>query len=283
MLPNLVIIGAAKCGTTSLHDYLGSHPQVSMAAAENGASKELRFFWRKDWRDHVDWYARQFDDLPVRGEATPGYTYYPLVTGVPEHMHALIPDAKLIYLVRDPIDRIRSHWVQRYWGGDRRSFADWMREYDRTDNLLVCASRYATQLERYLRWFPPERLLVIDQHDLKHRRSATLAQVFEFLDLDPALPRSGFAEERNRGADKRAPGRLSGPIVDWLGSPGGVVASVRTRIPKSVRTQARRALSHDVRFPVIDPPLRARLTELLAPEVARLRALTGKRFASWSL
>jgi hypothetical protein len=280
MLPNLVIIGAAKCGTTSLHGYLSQHPQVSMAGGEDGGSKELRFFWREDWWDHVDWYASQFGALPVRGEATPGYTYHPHVRGVPERMHALIPDARLIYLVRDPIDRIASHWVQRYSGGDRRSFEEWMREYEKPDNLLVCASRYASQLDEYLRWFDADQILILDQHDLKHDREATLAEVFAFVGLEPVD--ADFSEERNAGSEKAVPGRIGGPVLERLGGDGGVARRMRAAVPRRVRERTRSALSHKVETPAIDPELRARLQDHLAPEVQRLRELTGKPFASWS-
>jgi hypothetical protein len=281
MLPNLVIIGAAKCGTTSMHDYLSQHPQVSMASAEGDVSKELRFFWRDDWRDRVEWYSSLFGDEPVRGEATPGYTYHPYVSGVAERMHALIPEARLIYLVRDPIDRIASHWVQRYWGGDHRSFDDWMRTYDRADNLLVCPSRYATQLDEYLRWFDMDQILVLDQHDLKHDRQATLDETFRFLGLEPID--ADFSAERNAAAEKRAPGRVGARLIERAGSSSALATRVRESVPKSLRTRARRALSQEISQPEIDPELRARLTELLEPEVARLREMTGKPFATWSL
>src|SRR5689334_1125972 len=112
MLPNLIIIGAPKAATTSLHGYLKQHPEVGMSAA-----KELSYFWRDDWRERQAWYEAQFDfedpRVRVRGESTPFYAAYPFRKHVPERMHELVPDAKLVYVVRDPIDRLVSHWVQR--------------------------------------------------------------------------------------------------------------------------------------------------------------------------
>src|SRR5579859_6236482 len=138
MLPNLIIIGAPKAGTTSLHRYLELHPQVFMAS-----EKELRYFWRDDWRERRAWYESRFDsDAPVRGEATPAYAAYPHRPNVPERMHELVPQAKLVYLVRDPIERLLSHWVQRRSDGDRTPFERYMAEYERPDNPIVCPSRY---------------------------------------------------------------------------------------------------------------------------------------------
>ena len=156
-LPNLVVIGSAKSGTSSLHHYLHAHPEISMAAPresghlrDNDASgKEMRFFWRDDWRERMSWYRSHFTDMttPVRGEATPAYSAHPHHPEVAERMHATIPHARLLYLVRDPIDRIVSHYVQQRADGDRRSFEQRMRDYDKPENSIVCPSRYATQIE----------------------------------------------------------------------------------------------------------------------------------------
>ena len=102
MLPNLIVIGAERCGTSSLHRYLRSHPQVFMSK-----KKELNFFVaEREWRRGRSWYERQFPaDAPVRGESSPAYTAYPVFSGVPARLAALVPDAQLLYLVRDPVER----------------------------------------------------------------------------------------------------------------------------------------------------------------------------------
>jgi hypothetical protein len=108
-LPSLIVIGAQKCGTSSLHAYLDAHPEIAMSTP-----KELDFFGGPgfaNWERGVDWYRAQFDpEAPVRGESSPSYTAYPFVVGTPERIHALVPGAKLIYMVRDPIERLLSQW-----------------------------------------------------------------------------------------------------------------------------------------------------------------------------
>src|SRR5205823_11980303 len=94
-LPNLLIIGAAKAGTTSLHRYLDLHPSIFMSR-----SKELQLFNQDDWRERRDWYRAQFPTAaPVRGESSGAYTMHPVLPCVPERIKATIPDARLIYLV----------------------------------------------------------------------------------------------------------------------------------------------------------------------------------------
>ena len=78
--------------------------------------KELNFFIEeRNWPRGIDWYKAQFDaDARVRGEASPNYTAFPQHQGVPERMASVVPDAKLIYMVRDPLERIAAHWVHNY-------------------------------------------------------------------------------------------------------------------------------------------------------------------------
>lgn len=121
MLPNFLIIGAAKSGTTSLYRYLRDHPQVFMAH-----SKELKFFAsRTRWGFGPGWYAWQCSDADgavAIGEASPSYTRYPQRRGVPERVAQVLPDARLVYLIRHPIERMRSHYLHRILreGGGRR-------------------------------------------------------------------------------------------------------------------------------------------------------------------
>lgn len=111
MLPNLIVIGAHKCATTSLHYYLGLHPQISMSR-----EKELNFFIKeRNWYKGIEWYKSNFTTKAmIYGESSPNYTNYPFFMGVPERMCSVVPEAKLIYIVRDPIDRVISHYVHNY-------------------------------------------------------------------------------------------------------------------------------------------------------------------------
>jgi hypothetical protein len=293
MLPNLLIIGAAKSGTTSLHDYLDCHPEVYMARpngapaggeriANDALPKEMRFWWRDDWRERLPWYEAHFEvGEPVRGEATPAYSAHPYHAGVPERIRSLVPDVKLVYLVRDPIDRIVSHWVQQRVDGDRRPLATRLGAPGFEDDSIVCPSRYAMQIERYLKLFAAERILIIDQHDLRHRRRETLRELFGFLGVDRDYWSPRFEREQNTREDKYALTRTGEPLFHRLDRLG------RRATPDlwdRARPAARRALSRRVtERPAIEPELRARLESLLAPEVARLRAISGRDFASWSL
>lgn len=289
-LPNLFVIGAAKSGTTSLHHYLDSHPEISMAAPAGSSSdndaggKEMRFFWREDWADRMEWYRSHFAPMQtaVRGEATPAYSAYPFHADVAGRIHSVAPDARFVYLVRDPIDRIVAHFVQRQADGDRRSFSDYMDELDRPENPITCPSRYATQLQRYLRHFDRSQLLVVDQDDLRRRRRETLRRVFAFVAVEPDYWSPAFEAERNTRSEKYAITPLGKKALNRVLDPAG-----RRLAPQRwsrARPGVRRALSRRItERPTVEPAVRERLTGMLAPEVGRLRELTGQRFESWSL
>ncbi|UUY06362.1 sulfotransferase [Svornostia abyssi] len=288
-MPNLIVIGAAKCATTSLHAYLDAHPEVSMArprsavrGTNDDAPKEMRFFWRADWRENLAWYAAHFDPgSPVRGEATPAYAACPFHWGVPERIAEVAPDARLVYLVRDPIDRLMAHWVQARVDGLRSDLEEILQSRAWMDHQIVCPSRYATQVERYLAHFPAEQMLVVDQQDLKHDRERTLAEVFRFVGVDPAHRSAAFDRERNTRGEKLAL------------TPAGRVAYRRVLDPAGRRLaptpwsrtapRVRRALSRPVPTPTLSDDVRSRLEDLFRPEVERLRALTGRAFSRWSL
>jgi hypothetical protein len=284
MLPNLVIIGAPKAGTTSLHFYLDQHPAIHMARPDDPpAPKEMRFFWRDDWEERLHWYESHFEvSEPIRGEVTPAYAAYAFKPDVPRRIHSVIPDARLIYLVRDPIARISSHYVQMRSDGNRTPFEEYMRTYDRPANPLVCPSRYATQVDQYLRYFDRSQLLVIDQHDLKTNRPETLREIFRFLGVDETFSTPLFQQEQNTREGKYGLTRLGLPLWQW-----GVHPTLRrlpARVRKPIDEPLRRFLSGPIApAPPIDDTLEELLRTHLQSEVDRLRELTGKEFASWSL
>ncbi|MGH2854666.1 MAG: sulfotransferase family protein [Solirubrobacteraceae bacterium] len=284
-LPTFFIIGAPKAGTTSLHYYLDQHPQVQMSAI-----KEPNFFisprTRLDARRRVGdlgRYERLFDPaMGVRGEASTSYADHPRREGVPERIKELVPDAKFIYLVRDPVDRTVSHYRHLVASeGERRSLKEVLSDLSRPYSPCICPSLYALQLERYLQSFPQERMLVIDHAELLADRRSTLGEVFDFLSVDGTLDSSRFDEELLRSSERHTypPGfaRLVGhvvvPCLQWL------PASVR----RSLRRSVERAFLPPLETSTLDDESRARLEELYTDEVERLRALTGKTFSAWSV
>lgn len=261
----MVTIGAAKCGTTALHSYLARHPETSMSRP-----KELNFFVAsRNWDRGLDWYRSHFDPAAkVRGESSHLYAGHPVYPGAAERMASVIPEAKLIMLVRDPIDRIRAHWAHNYaLRFERRR----MREAVLEDQNYICRSSYHLQLSRFLEHYPRERILVLEQPDLASDPAATLARVGEFLDLDP----SGWPEDPDVRSVETSKLRRRTRL--------GAAVERRVARPTWGRVKANPFLTRPFTAPEMDPGLRGELAERLRDDAARFRELTGQAFASWSV
>jgi hypothetical protein len=162
-LPDFVIIGAMKCGTTSLFRWLEEQPEVRLPEI-----KEPHFFSRNDrWDRGLDWYRSLFADADadaLTGEASASYTdprFSPLAA---DRMARIVPRARLIFLVRDPVERIRSHYrheVQR--SRERRPLVEALED---PENPYLRSSLYHRALAPYLDRFPREQVLVARLEDL---------------------------------------------------------------------------------------------------------------------
>jgi hypothetical protein len=198
-LPDFLILGAQKAGTTALYAYLRWHPQIT-----GPSFKEVSFFDRHYVRGER-WYRAH---LPIRrsglvGEASPSYLFHPLA---PERVAGMLPRARLIALLRNPIDRAFSHYQHEVaLGREPRSFEDALVAEDerlRGEEERIVADpayfshawwnytyaargRYAEQLERWFATFPPEQLLVLLTDDLAGDTAGTYRRVLEFLGVDP--------------------------------------------------------------------------------------------------
>ena len=252
-LPDLVIIGAMKCGTTALHDLLARHPQIAMSRP-----KELNFFfgppggaigvaaageadatagWSAgNWSRGLDWYTGHFDaDAALRGESSPGYTS-PDHPGVAQRMAATVPGARLVYLVRDPIARALSQYDHhRADGAERRELAEALTD---PASQYLSRGRYHERLVPFLSHFDPGQIMVVAQEDLRHDQAATLRRIFGFLGADPSL---------------------------WRGTGAPPPGSAGDRVA------------------ALDPRLRACLADALHDDAERLRAFTGQPLAAWSV
>lgn len=277
-LPNLLVIGAQKAGTSSLHRYLDLHPEISMSH-----NKELNFFMLHSEPSDAEFqrYKQNFDPRArVRGESSPNYTCYPQVSGIPERIHRLIPDAKLIYMVRDPIERAVSSYLQaRAIGEDLRPIADALED---PNTWYVSRGLYYAQLERYLPYFRQEQILVVAQEALLAQRAETMRRIFGFLDVDQSFWSPGFEQRWEVSSGKgrlykfayRASRRIAGPEF-WRRLPTGV-RWLGERIVYSPRDD-------ESSRPDLDEGLRERLTERFREDARKLRELTGEDFPRWSV
>ena len=177
---------------------------------------------------------------------------------MPARAAAVVPGARLVYLVRDPIERIESHYLQRrLQDGARGEIADVLGDIEDPHNLFVARSRYATQLERWLAHFPQEQLLVLSAEELRDARHATVAAVLAHVGLDDTIDPALLDAEHHRSGDKA---ELGAGAARLRGSPAGrMLEAVPARVRAPVTRRLRAALSHPVARQELPADLRARL------------------------
>jgi len=162
-LPDFIIIGAMKSATSSLYWWLGDQPEVFVVRP-----KEINFFsYEKDWKNGIGWYASLFEEgaeSPLVGEASVSYTSPDHCAVAAQRMRGAVPEARLIYVIRHPVERIRSHYrheVQRT--REKRPLLEAVGE---PGNPYVGNSLYFSCLRPYIEEFPREQIRVVRFDDL---------------------------------------------------------------------------------------------------------------------
>jgi Sulfotransferase domain len=275
VLPNFLIIGAAKSGTTSLAHYLRAHPQVYMPRFE-----PHYFTAERRWKLGQAWYESQFKeagDAVAVGEKSASYSRHPLYQGVPGRIAALLPDVRVIYLVRHPLHRMRSEYLHRVLNGKEARSLD---EAVRADPSYLDASRYALQIDRYLEHFPEEQLLVVTAERLRHARGDTLDRVLEFLGLDRGWQPPALGREYNRTERKQARRPVPGPLKRLFEASLHVGVSPRTVERLSYRPVATKVDQSRIAF---SDEVRAELEDELGEDVRRLRRHLDGAFDGWGI
>ena len=294
MLPNFLIIGAAKAGTSSLYHYLRQHPDIFMPAM-----KEPKFFAlegeRLDFQGpdqginrfsvtSLEAYEALFEGVRGHravGEASPIYLYSP---AAPERMRRRIPGARLIAVLRDPAERAFSSYCHLVRDGlEPLSFAEGLdaeewRIRERWSPLYyyMDKGRYATQLARYYALFPREQLRIYLHEDLDADSLAVVRDACAFLGVDegftPEMPRLNISGEPRS--------RL---IYDLFTKDNAVKSALRVFFPEAIRARLQRAVrTQAIRpKPVLDPTTRARLVEGFRDEILRLQEIIGRDLSAW--
>ncbi|HEX3174686.1 MAG TPA: sulfotransferase domain-containing protein [Solirubrobacterales bacterium] len=279
-LPNLIIVGGLKCGTTSIHHYLGLHPEIQMSKP-----KELNFFVEElNWDLGLDWYASRFDGrFEVRGESSPHYTNLPRFHGVAPRIKEHCADARLIYMVRDPIKRILSHWVHASGAGYETR--ELVATLSQPDSSYVQRSMYWMQLQPYLELFDRSQIAVIAQEELQREREETMRKAFAFAGVDPAFTSEQFDREWEKSSAKQGD---KYQVMEKLVKLPGLRSFDRNfdRLPESLRWIVEKVVHDPEKPPAPKPELPAELLETLrgrfGADVAALQEFAGREFAGWS-
>lgn len=178
---DFLIIGTMKGGTTSVYNYLKNNPAIDLCI-----QKEVNFFNNDiNWPLGIVWYAKYFaNDGRIKGDVNPNYAMYPLCQEVPARIHQVAPSAKIIYLVRDPVDRIISH-LRHYinMGKEKRSLAQIFSDLHEGKDPFgyVSNSKYYYQISEFRKYFSDDQILIIKSEDFRKHRNDALKRLYRFV------------------------------------------------------------------------------------------------------
>lgn len=293
-MPTFLIIGAAKSGTTSLHQYLDQHPDVFMSPV-----KETGFFafcdgipqFQGPWAELLrqksvmdpQSYRRLFSagaSHRARGETSPQYLFH---LGTAKRIRRYLPGARLIAILRHPADAAFSAFMMRRRDGHEplQDFRQAIEAETRGERQnwsfgnYVSRFCYYQQLSEYYSLFPREQIRVYLFDDLKADPVGLFRDLFQFIGVSPDFT-PDMSIRLNRS------GVIRNPVIRKLWNLSSPVRS-RTRpfLPDRMRRRAYQAVVRNLEKPPYDPALRRRVVELYRDEIVRLQELIGRDLTGW--
>jgi len=276
MLPDYLVIGAQKSATSSLCALLGQHPDVFMCDP-----KEPYFFSHDEiFAKGLAWYESLFEGAvgaAAVGEGSTTYTQRGLYPNAPGRVIERLPGARLIFMARHPIERIRSHWMHLSTKGGRETLP--LSEAVRARPEYIDHSLYETQLAPYRAHYG-DRLLTLCFEDFQRDPVGVTRRCFDFLGVDPGAWRP---EDADRARHRSIEGRADRGAMRALRRIPGFEA-LRDAAPGGLRESLRRVFKKPVGAkPELDPETRAWLADRLRGEAELYLERAGKPRDYWSL
>ena len=230
-LPDFVIIGAMKCATSTLHEQLAAQRGIFMSTP-----KEPNFFSDEDiYARGMDWYTGLFASAKpgdLCGESSTHYTKLPVHPNVVERLAEHVPDAKFIYVMRHPVQRLVSAYIHEW---SERTITEPIDDAVRKHARLIDYSRYAMQLRPYLQRFGTDRVLPIFFEAMNHNPQQTLGRACRFLGY-PGSPRwSDTLGEQNVSSQRMR----NSPLRDTLVNLPVLTTIRKTLVPQAVRDKVK--------------------------------------------
>jgi hypothetical protein len=279
--PNLFIIGAMKSGTTSLHEYLDTHPQIAMSQEKEPGYfvEELGLHKGEAW-----YFSRwtQNGQYRYRGESSTHYTKLPVFQGVPERLFRFNPEARLIYIMRNPFDRIVSHYWHAvrdlFHGGELRPLLRAVQE----DPEYLAFSDYAMQLEPYFERFGRDAVLTLTFEALIEDPQREVDRIYRWLGLPSHSVGEALGKAHNQKPEDMTAVAGAG-ILNRI-QYSNAWDRISPHVPVWMKNWAkRRAYRPVVEQEVLNdiPRLREAIAELQRQQIDNLTRLLGRDFPEW--
>lgn len=271
-----LIVGAAKSGTTSLFHYLAEHPEISGCSI-----KEPHFFTDEEKLSKgFDWYRQLWTWDPashkVALEASTGYTKLPYFPNAAERIAEAPAQFKFIYVMRNPLERIESHYGHGQISQWETSQFQW--NDGKVGDDLINVSSYAKQISEYYRRFPAERIKLVVFEDLVENRAGILRDICAFLEIDPDFEFQTADRSYNQASD-----RLTSPFLRRLNR-SAPARRLKTILPYQMKREIKRALiGKEQEKYTLSPEVRERTLDSLRSDLEKLRQDYGVDIRRWGL
>jgi hypothetical protein len=287
--PNLFVIGSMKSGTTLLWRLLKSHPAIHMSTPQEPSyfvePNQLRALdprlWNQGYWQNQDAYLDLFKAglrKTYIGEASSYYTHLPLVTGVADRIMRFNPKARLIYIMRDPIERAIGHyWHRVIFSNEYRS----METAIKTDSQYRDVSNYALQLGEYYKRFDKSQIKVLTLEQVFNHYDDTTKMLFKWLNLSDTSQIRKIDGENELPNTVRRRMEFWGRAVDLLKRVPASQESI-DRLPESMRSYTKRLFTREINRSDLDTgPVAEYLRPLQLEQTKALSALTGREYPEW--
>lgn len=260
-----------KAGTTTLYEYLRGHPEVGMSR-----EKETDFFVAgRGWDRGLPWYHAQFTPgRRIYGEASPNYSKYQAFPGVPERVAQLIPQVKLIYITRHPLERAKSQYRHAILSGETVPPPDKLIGSHHLKHLIDCGS-YAAQLDQWQSRFPEHQILNMQFESLIKNPTQSLGALANFLQISNNWKISGEIAANSGESLARLPPWLftlrKMPITRWI----------KQALPTEMRGQLKKlVMARNIRpAPTLPPLILRSIQEATWADTQRYLASSGIQFS----
>jgi len=281
MKPNYMVIGSAKCASTSLCTLLGQHPDVFVTEV-----KEPNFFSNEEvYSKGFEWYESLYagaGSASARGEGSQRYTFGKVYPQTAKRIFDYAPETKLIYIVRHPLRKIEGNWVQmRAFGPDAevQAFHSFDKSVREQRDWITDSANYLAEIELYREHFPDEQILVLFFEDFVSEPESVMRRCFEFLGVDPDAEVDRESSHQNPSTGKKVPGRLLTTLRQLPFYRMG-----KALMPEFLLVPLRKALRKPVQGrPEWVPETQAWVVDLLREDTETFLARYGKPRDFWTL
>ena len=297
IMPNFLIIGAAKSGTTTLYEWLNRHPQIYMCpvketnffALENIApdtyKDTVREGYSKDFKTTLTEYREQFAGVSNEvaiGEASPSYLYYPQAVSRIKHY---LPDVKLIAVLRNPVDRAYSNFVH-HLRDNLETTTDFSQALELEKERIeknwwwgfhyLNAGFYSVQLKRYLAQFDRSQIKIYLFEDLINNSDATARDICQFLQVDDGFKLANSDRQNVTGIPKNR------SFYNFLTTKNILKEPLKLLVPPHIRDRIVTTLKNKtLQKPQLSPVIRSQLMEAYREEILELQDLINRDLSGW--